>query len=318
MVPLELIREFERQMKALRIGNTSMKRAQKLEKKLGIRRLHLKLEGDNPSGTHKDRAALIHALDARKQGFTAYTAVSCGNYGAALAYVAEKLSIDAIVYVPKTFSSPRKSDIISMGGKVVEVDGGYEDALKKSAEDAYRNHWYNANPGGDHKELGLFAYMYIAKEIAKDLGRHPDWVSVPVGNGTCIGGIWRGFQSMSMKPRMLGVSNNNSAIHGLALGAKEQVMIPELRITEINEPLADNFLTEAEEVIGAVVDSNGAGVEVPDEELVKASKVIMSEEGLDILPASAGAVWGISQLDSRNHVFVAVLTGKGHPSKQGN
>jgi len=48
---------------------------------------------------------------------------------------------------PKTFSSPRKSDIISMGGKVVEVDGAYEDALKKSAEDAYRNHWYNANTG---------------------------------------------------------------------------------------------------------------------------------------------------------------------------
>src|SRR5512136_1681723 len=298
-------------MKALRIGNTSMRRAQKLEKRLGVRRLHLKLEGDNPSGTHKDRAALIHALDARKNGFTTYTAVSCGNYGAALAYVADKLSMDAIVYVPKSFATPRRADIVSMGGKVVDVEGGYEDALRKSAEDAYRNNWYNANPGGEHKELGLFAYMYIAKEIAKDLGRQPDWVSVPVGNGTCIGGIWRGFQSMSMKPRVLGVSNNNSAIHGLAMGVKEQVMIADLRITEINEPLADNFLTEADEVIGAVTDSNGAGIEVPDEELVEASKLIMQEEGLDILPASSGAVWGISKLESKNHVFVAVLTGRG-------
>jgi len=59
---------------------------------------------------------------------------------------------------------------------------------------------------------------------------------------------------MSMKPRMLGVSNNNSAIHGWQW-VQGTVMIPELRITEINEPLADNFLTEAEEVIGAVVDS---------------------------------------------------------------
>ena len=60
MIPLELIREFEKQMKSLRIGGTSMARAQKLEKRLAIRRLYLKLEGENPSGTHKDRAALLH------------------------------------------------------------------------------------------------------------------------------------------------------------------------------------------------------------------------------------------------------------------
>jgi len=76
------------QMKSLRVGNTPLRRAQKLEKRLGIRRLHLKLEGENPSGTHKDRAALMHALDARKRGQNALTAVSCGNYGAALAYIA--------------------------------------------------------------------------------------------------------------------------------------------------------------------------------------------------------------------------------------
>ena len=65
MIPLELIREYEKQMRELRIGNTPLVRAQKLEKRLGIRRLLLKLEGANPTGTHKDRMALIYALDAR-------------------------------------------------------------------------------------------------------------------------------------------------------------------------------------------------------------------------------------------------------------
>lgn len=312
MIPLELIREFENQMKSLRIGNTPLVRAQKLEKALGIRRLHLKLEGENPSGTHKDRAALLNCLDARNKGMRAVTAVSCGNYGAALTYVAEKLNMQSYIYIPADFAAPRRAEIESMGGKVVGVDGDYEAALRRSAQDAYANRWYNANPGGANKELGLYAYTFISKEIAQSMGRQPDWVSVPVGNGTLIGGVWQGFRTMGMKPRMLGVSNNNSAVHGLAKGAKEAVDVPDLQITEVNEPLSGNFLADSDEVVSAVLDSNGAAVEIMDPELVEAAELIMREEGLDILPASAGAVLGIGRLDSRNHGFVAVLSGRGH------
>lgn len=312
MIPLELIREFEMQMKSLKIGDTPLVRAQKLEKALGIRRLHLKLEGENPSGTHKDRAALLHCLDARSKGLKAVTAVSCGNYGAALTYVAEKLDMRSNIYIPADFAAPRRAEIESMGGKVVSVKGDYEAALRKSAEDAYANKWYNANPGGSNKDLGPYAYRFISKEIAQEMGRPPDWVSVPVGNGTLIGGVWQGFQTIGMKPRMLGVSNNNSAVHGIAIGAKEAVDVPDLQITETNEPLSGNFLADSEEAVSAMLDSNGAAVEIQDPELVNASEMIRREEGLDILPASAGAVLGISRLESRNHVFVAVLSGRGH------
>ena len=312
MIPLELIREFEMQMKSLRVGGTSFRRAQKLEKKLGIRRLHLKLEGENPSGTHKDRAALIHALDARKKGMNSITAVSCGNYGAALAYVAEKLNMHCYVYIPKDFAAPRRQEIERLGAKVVDVEGDYEAALRKSVEDARKGGWYNANPGGENKDLGIFAYTYIAKEIAQNLGRQPDWVSVPVGNGTLVGGIWQGFRGMSMRPRVLGVSNNNSAVHGLAAGIKAPLDVPDIQITEVNEPLSGNFLLDSDEVVSAVLDSNGTALEVQDEDLVKASELIMREEGLDILPAAAGSIWGINKLESKNHVFVAVITARGH------
>ncbi len=313
VIPLELIREYEKQMRPLKVGDTQLVRAPKLEKRIGVRRLHLKLEGENPSGTHKDRAALIHCLDARMKGFDTVTAVSCGNYGAALALVAEKLNMTAKVYIPRGFAAPRRGDIQALGGEVVSVDGDYEAALRKSARDAEEKHWYDANPGGSNKELCSFAYGFIAREIARSLGRAPDWVSVPVGNGAVISGIWQGFRAMSMKPKMLGCSNNNSAIYGLVCGEKARVNVPNYRETELNEPLCGNFLTDGEEAIDAIVDSGGTAMEVPDEDLLKASAMIAQEEGLDILPASAGAVWGISRLDSKNHVFVAVLTGRGHP-----
>ena len=312
MIPLELIREFEKQMKALRIGGTSLVRAQKLEKKLGIRRLHLKLEGENPSGTHKDRIALLYAIDARMKDKDTLVAASCGNFGAALAHMAEKLNMKARVYIPKDFAAPRKADIESKGGKIVLVDGDYEASIRKAAEESAKNGWYNANPGGVNKDIGMYGYTFIAKEIAQSLGRPPDWVSVPVGNGELISGMWQGFRSMGMKPRMLGYSNNNAIVHGLAKGAKAKVDLPTLCVTEVNEPLCGNYVTDPEEALAAILDSNGVGVEIPDSELVIAAKLIMQEENLDVLPASAGAVTAITKLDSRNHVFVAVLTGRGH------
>lgn len=315
MIPLELIREFEKQMRSLRIGGTSMARAQKLEKRLAIRRLYLKLEGENPSGTHKDRAALLHCLNARNKGMKKVTAVSCGNYGAALAYVAEKLNMQACIYIPKDFAAPRRSEIESMSSEVRSVDGDYERALRKAAEESAANRWYNANPGGANSELDIFAYTYISKEIAQGIGRQPDWVSVPVGNGSLIGGVWHGFRGMSMKPRILGVSNNNSAVHGVASGLRTPLNVPNLTITEINEPLSGNFLADPEEAVSAMLESNGAGVEIPDDQLIEAARVIKLEEKLDVLPASAGAVWGISKLDSRNHLFVSVLSGRGHFGK---
>jgi threonine synthase len=117
---------------------------------------------------------------------------------------------------------------------------------------------------------------------------------------------------MSMKPRMLGASNNNAAVHGVAAGLKEELKVPDLKITVLNEPLAGNYLTDAEEAVQAMTDSNGTGVEVSEAEMVAMADRIRLEEGLDVLPASAAAVHAISTLDSRNHVFVAVLTSKGH------
>lgn len=312
MVESELIREFEMQMHELRIGHTPLKRAQKLEKRLGVRRLQLKLESENPSGTHKDRMALLLALDARKEGKRVMAAVTCGNYGAALAYVCGKLDMQCHIYVPSTFAAVRNKDIEAYGGHIVVAEGDYEAALKASERDIGKHGWYNANPGGTNKELATYSYSFISREIAQELGRQPDWASVPFGNGTVLAGIWQGFRAMSMKPRLLGYSNNNSAVRGLVSRSREPIDVQDLTITEVNEPLSGNFLLDARDGMDAILESNGTAFEISDEELVEASKLVMSEEGLDILPASAGALTAIRNLDSKNHTFVAVITGRGH------
>jgi len=313
LIPLELVREFERQMKAMRIGNTPLKRLQKIERLLGTRRLHIKLEGENPTGTHKDRMALLLILSARRAGYDTVAAATCGNYGASLLRVCDKLGMQCRIFIPTEYEGTRNAEITDAGGKIVTIQGDYENAIKTCIRECAGNRWYNANPGGTNSELGIYAYTFVAKEMAQALGRQPDWVSVPVGNGTVLAGIWQGFQSMGMKPRMLGTSNNNAAVRGMVMGREVPVTAPEMTLTHVNDPLAGNYLPDAEDAIRAVIDSKGRGMEISDEEMVEAAKMLLEEEGLDILPASASALAGIRHLETKTHTFVMVATARGNP-----
>lgn len=311
MITNELARDFEMQMKALRIGNTPLRRIQKVERRLGVRRLHIKLEGENPTGTHKDRMALLMALDAARKGKDTLAAATCGNYGAALLHVSDKLGLKCKIYIASEYEGVRNAEILRSGGDLVPVSGTYEDAIKACSRDCYVNGWHDCNPGGANRELGAFSYTFIAREIADSLGRKPDWVGVPVGNGTVLAGVWQGFRHIGMKPHMLGTSNNNAAIRGMVTKAFVPVPVPDMKLTHVNDPLAGNHLPDAEEAIKAMVESNGAGMEVTDEEMVDVARILLEEEKLSVLPASASALAGIMRLETKTHTFVIVATARG-------
>jgi threonine synthase len=54
-------------------------------------------------------------------------------------------------------------------------------------------------------------------------------------------------------------------------------------------------------------------MEISDEEMVEAAEMLLEEEGLDILPASASALAGIRHLETKTHTFVLVATARGNP-----
>ena len=86
------------------IGNTTLVEAKSLGDHFGIDKLYLKLEGENPTGTHKDRLAIQHVDDAIIRGYETITVGSCGNYGVAMSFVANKSKLDCKVFVPKKYS----------------------------------------------------------------------------------------------------------------------------------------------------------------------------------------------------------------------
>ncbi len=69
---------------SLEIGDTSLNRARNLERELNIRQLYIKYEGENPSGTQKDRIAFAQVHDAFRREYPVISLATCGNYGVAV------------------------------------------------------------------------------------------------------------------------------------------------------------------------------------------------------------------------------------------
>lgn len=69
------------------------------------------------------------------------TSATDGNHGKGIAWASRKLGLKCVIYVHKETSKPRIEAIERYGAKVIVVDGNYDDAVRKCAEDANENGW---------------------------------------------------------------------------------------------------------------------------------------------------------------------------------
>lgn len=303
-------------------GDTPLVIAKNLGKALGIDRLYLKYEGSNPTGTQKDRVASLHVQNALKNGYDTVVVGSCGNYGAAIAYYASLYHIKSLIYIPRQFHSPRLEEIqYKYGARLMLVDGMYEDSVEASKRDAGKNNWFDANAGA-HPELGLEAYAPIASELFKTIGEIPDTVSVPVGNGTTLAGIYHGFETMKASgiikkvPKMIAASTNggNPVISSFKrrLTKIEDLPRHDIRETEINEPLVNYHSYDGDLAYEAVLKSHGYAEYVTDEELVAFKNLVKDNENIDAITAAVASVVATYHVVGQKNdkgIHVAVLTG---------
>jgi threonine synthase len=168
------------------VGDTIPSRARNVEREVGLRQIYLKFEGDNPSGTQKDRIAFAQAMDALRRGFEAITVATCGKYGVAVAFAAALAGLRCIVYVPESYRTRRIREIEQHRAEVLRVPGDYESVVEVSRRRADEDDVYDANPGGANTALQLRAYGEIAYEIYDELRDAPAAVAVPVSNGTTL------------------------------------------------------------------------------------------------------------------------------------
>ncbi|MEM2126653.1 MAG: pyridoxal-phosphate dependent enzyme [Candidatus Bathyarchaeia archaeon] len=305
------------------IGGTPLLRSRSLESLVGCRRLYIKLEGSNPTGSHKDRAAVECLEEARKGGYNSLAIATCGNFGASFAYFAPLYGMRAHIYIPSSYSGGRLREIAGYGALIHLVEGTYEDAVELASREAKENDWYDANPGVEQNTIAsLRGYVSIALEIYRELGYTPDVVAVPVGNGTTLSGVYHGFRMLHDDgvsggiPRMIAVStpHDNPIVRSFLSGRRmiEDLQPSEIKETVVNEPLVSWHSFDGQLALDALWESGGWAVPVPDQEMAHYSELIASLEGLSVLPASASALAALRKVSEREKLedvsCVAVLT----------
>lgn len=287
------------------IGNTSLVRVREIERLLGTEQIYVKLEGENPTGTHKDRLAIQHVDDAIIRGHDTITVGSCGNYALAMSFVACRSGLSCRVFIPKKYSGEMIDSMRAHGAEIYKVEGGYEDAVIKSRLAAEEKGWYDANPGKKNTPTSLVAYVDIAEEIQNTLEMPPETISVPVGNGTTLAGIHLGYRLLWRKhrseaiPNMLGVSSlgNNAVIETIRQGRTEIMdLLPEQIVeTEVNEPLLNWHSYDGQEAVNAIYDTDGIGVGLTDSQLLHYQGILLGKEGIRSMPVSAATLGALEQ-----------------------
>ena len=302
------------------VGDTWLRRSRGLERDFDRDHLYLKFEGDNPTGTQKDRIAFAHVEEALSDGHGTIALATCGNYGVAVALAARLAGISCEIFVPAGYHSKRLEEMTELGAAIHRPDGTYEDTVAASRKWADEHGAYDANPGGENTDLQLRAYAGIASEIMRDLGEVPGTVAVPVSNGTLLAGIHAGFERLRNNghidrlPRMLAASSirKNPIVTSFLAGSRRCVdLSPEtIRETLVNEPLINWHSFDGQEALNALYESGGGARHVTDEQMRKMSTYLARKEALQVLPASTAGLIALTTEESDQSVQIAVLTAK--------
>jgi threonine synthase len=291
-------------------GFTPLVAAPRLGARIGVPKLHLKLEGTNPTGSFKDRGMVVAVSKAVEAGATSIICASTGNTSASAAAYGAAAGVEVAVVLPKgAIALGKLLQALIAGAKVVAVDGNFDDALRvvrsMTADAGSRATLVNSvNP---HRIAGQ---KTAAMEICDDLGRAPDCLAIPVGNAGNITAYWAGFTDYAMngivetRPRMLGFQAAGAA--PIVRGAP--VAKPETIATAIK---IGNPATWAG-AVAARDESRGNIDAVTDDEILAAYRLLASREGVFCEPASAASVAGLLKHGAAGASrVVCVLTGHG-------
>jgi diaminopropionate ammonia-lyase len=163
-------------------------------------------------------------------------AATDGNHGRAVAQMARLLGLAADIYVPEGTVRPRIDAITAEGASVTVVDGGYDDAVRRSAGQAGERcivvsdtSWpgYTQIPGWVIEGYST-VFAEISDQLAAADGAEPDVVAIPVGVGALAAATIRHFKAGpgSRTPKLLGVEPESARCVTESLRAGQPVTLP--------------------------------------------------------------------------------------------
>lgn len=180
-------------------------------------RIFLKDEADNPTGSFKDRRAVLPVYEAKKAGYPGVIASTSGNYGAAVASQAARRGIKAIICQevyddagngqPESLEKGRACE--AYGAEVQQYTVGPEVftyVILKLLDDLG---YFSASLYLPHSIIGIETIgVEIMEQIREQAGREPDAVLITHAGGGNFTGAARGLKRGGYNGKIVGVSVN--------------------------------------------------------------------------------------------------------------
>lgn len=268
------------------IGKTPLVRLKKIVE-LGMAEVWVKLEGDNPGGSIKDRTAWYLIKDAEERGLltpgSGQTIVepTSGNTGIGLAMVAASRGYKLILTMPAQMSEERKRILRAYGVELVLTDpskrmiAAHEEARRIATEtgafmpDQFDN---PANP--------LAHYQTTGPEILEQMGGQLDAFVYGSGTGGTIMGVGRYLREKLPMVQIIACEPKRSnVLSGGQMGSHQfQGMGPGFIPANLDLKMLDRV------------------IQVLEEDAFPLAKPLAREEGLFVGMSACGMVWAALQV----------------------
>jgi len=300
-------------------GNTPLYKSRNLVKKLGVKNVYFKYEGANPTGSFKDRGSLVEVTKAIELGAKAIVLASTGNMAASVSAFGAKAGIDVYIFIPEGTSASKLSQSLSVGAKVIQVHGDYQIAADLAVKVAKKYDFFLAGDYSFRQEGQKSAAFEIIEQL---LFHVPDYILVPVGVGTNITAIWKGFVEykklglIDKLPKMIAVQADGVSpiIKSFNLNLKEFEVVKNPQTVSGAIAVGNPF--NAIKVIDLLKKSKGLAVAVDDADTLEAQHELASQESIFAEPASATTLAALKKLKKqgklkKNATYVCLLSGHG-------
>ena len=184
--------------------------------RLGVRRVWIKEEGQNPTGSFKDRGLCLAVSRALELGAKELAIPSAGNAGSAAAAYGAAAGLPVHVVVPSDTPVPILAEIAALGADLQLLDGLISDCGKVVRKGVEEHGWFDLSTLKEpYRVEGKKTMGY---ELFEQLGHLPDAIVYPTGGGTGLIGMWKAFDEMerlgwigSKRPKMFTVQASGCA-----------------------------------------------------------------------------------------------------------
>jgi threonine synthase len=279
-----------------------MLEANALARELGLSRLWIKDEAQNPTGSFKDRGLSLAISRAKELGVKKTAIPSAGNAGGSLSAYAARAGIEAYVFMPKDTPAANQVEARQYGAHLTLVDGLINDCGRIIAERKAAEGWFDVSTLKEPYRVE--GKKTIGYEIAEQLNWNlPDVIIYPTGGGTGLIGMWKAFAELeemgwigSKRPRMVSVQASgcapivrafNEAQESAEAWQNAKTVASGLRVPQA----VGDFL-----MLRALRESHGTALDVSDEDMIGEIPRVGRAEGVFFCPEGAACVAALRRL----------------------